>query len=198
MEEDFRSITISRRGRRKPVKVLHNPTPYQMIGRGEQGAVFKLSSDKCVKIYLKQRNRKSEEDVLRDAQNSTFFPTIYEAGSNYIVMEYIHGQFLDEYLVNKEEIPEAITEQILSLYKEMRRLNFTRYDVMMRHILVTADEKIKMIDHVTSRRKKGKQPTRLCNELYQLGLLHSFARQLQEKDKKTYNKWKKTIRKYIS
>jgi putative serine/threonine protein kinase len=30
---------------------INNPTNYPLIGKGKQGAVFKISADKCVKFY---------------------------------------------------------------------------------------------------------------------------------------------------
>ena len=62
MMEDFKSITVT-----KGVKTLeiHNPTNYPLIGMGAQGAVFKLSEDKCVKIYSDPYKQKWKMKLLK-------------------------------------------------------------------------------------------------------------------------------------
>jgi hypothetical protein len=47
--EDFKTIIVS--SGKKAVTIVDNPTSYPMIGKGKQGAVFKLSPDCCVKIF---------------------------------------------------------------------------------------------------------------------------------------------------
>lgn len=62
--------------------------------RGAQGAVFKISPNKCVKIYAKQEYLVKTVDVLKIAQESS---TI-SLGQNYIIMEYLEGATLFQYL----------------------------------------------------------------------------------------------------
>lgn len=190
--KDFNSIVVSKKKGEK-TKVICNPTNYKLIGSGDQGAVFQLSEDKCVKLYPKSKHKKSEEEVLKDAEHSPFFPKLYETGSNYIVMEYIRGQTLDEYLRVLKELPKTITSQIINLFKEMKRLKFKRLDVRCYHLIVTESGTLKMIDHVTSRRKNRSQPKRLCEGLQQLGLLRSFVEEVKKLDTEMYNNWKKTF-----
>ncbi|MCD8511608.1 MAG: AarF/UbiB family protein [Bacillus sp. (in: Bacteria)] len=179
-------------------KVVSNPAGFELIGTGAQGAVFKLSEDKCAKVYHHNYHKKAEAEVLRDAGDSPFFPTIFETGSNYIIMEYIKGPTLLEFLQKKQSIPPWITDQIIDLFKEMRRLKFTRWDANLRHLLVTKDERIKFIDHCHSRKKEVNEPKKLCKKIYKLGVLEEFAAQVKEKDRGMYDSWKSTIKKYLS
>lgn len=80
---DFRLISIKRRGGKVEIK---NPTQFELIGKGLQGAVFKLSGDRCVKIYYKEKYRKRESTALMRAKDSKIVPRVFEVGSNYIVM----------------------------------------------------------------------------------------------------------------
>ncbi|GAA3329503.1 hypothetical protein GCM10020331_077830 [Ectobacillus funiculus] len=75
---------------------------------------------------------------------------MYEAGSNYIVMEYIKGQSLEEYLNLYGFFPEPIVRQILYVFQEMKRVGFKRIDARLRHMFLTDEGVIKVIDHVKS------------------------------------------------
>ncbi len=194
--KDLESIIIEPKGKLYS-RVVKNPTNYELIGTGNQGAVFKISSDKCAKIYHHQRHKEDEAEVLRDASDSPYFPDLYETGKNYIIMEYIDGPTLEEYLQQINKLPESITDQILDLFKEMKRLKFTRIDANLRHLLVTKDERIKCIDHCHSRTKKVKMPEKLFKKLNRVGLLEEFVNQIKEKDIESYNKWKGEIKKYL-
>ena len=94
--KDIKSIIVTPR-KGDIVKIVNNPTSYPLVGRGREGAVFKISSDQCVKIYAKQRCAKNEGKVLIAAQESRIVPKLYEVGENYIIMEYIEGPSLDQY-----------------------------------------------------------------------------------------------------
>jgi hypothetical protein len=93
---DFQSIKVT-----KGVKTLEidNPTGYPLIEMGAQGAVFKLSEEKCVKIYTNPLQAQMELEALKAGQHLTFFPRLYEFGENYIVMDYFNAPTLKEYLV---------------------------------------------------------------------------------------------------
>ncbi|MGZ4161268.1 MAG: hypothetical protein ACXVNF_10815, partial [Neobacillus sp.] len=65
--EDFESIRVVSRRKGDKVEVVHNPTSYPLIGRGNQGAVFKISSDQCVKIFPKPMHAQSESEALKAA-----------------------------------------------------------------------------------------------------------------------------------
>ncbi|MCL7748678.1 AarF/UbiB family protein [Halalkalibacter alkaliphilus] len=178
------------------VKVLKNPTPYELIGRGMQGAVFKISDKKCVKLYPDDEHRVWEEEVLKKIQSSSYFPKIYESDKNYLVMEYVDGITLEDYLKKKKIMPESITKEIIAIHKEMERLKFTDRDIYLRHFIVINNEKIKVIDHVKSFTRVRPQPKRLIKGLKKLGLLDSFLLSVKKIDYKMYRKWRKTVSKY--
>lgn len=194
---DFTLIEVYKPSGWKKVEVVNNPTPYELIGRGMQGAVFKLSNKKCVKIYPEEKHCRWEEEVLRKVQKSPFFPKFYDSGANYIIMEYIEGITLKDYLKDRGTIPFELTNQIITLFKEMEHLKFTDYDIYLRHYIVTKNETIRVIDHVKSFTRNRPQPKYFIIGLSNLGLLRSFSSQVKTIDYKIYTKWKKTIEKYL-
>lgn len=187
--EDFKSIIVAYRKGHK-VKIVHNPTSYPLIGSGKQGAVFKISSDQCVKIHAKQKYALKESKVLEAAQESPIVAKLYEVGANYIVMEYIEGPTLFEYLKSNRVLSEKVTNQILFLLNEMNRLNFTRLDSRLNHIILTGQGELKVIDLVSHFTKKVDRPELLMIHLKRLGLLSSFLEQVKNIDPQSYQKWK--------
>lgn len=151
--EDFKSIRVVSGEGEQHVEIIHNPTSYPLIGKGRQGAVFKISPDQCVKIYPKKENAKKEGMVLLVGQESTIVPRVYEIGENYIIMEYLDGSSLMQYLESNQILSEKITNQILFLLKEMKRLKFTRLDARLKHIIVTKQGELKVVDLVNHLKK---------------------------------------------
>ncbi|MDQ0879899.1 kinase [Peribacillus sp. V2I11] len=188
--EDFKSIKVASLRKGDKVEVIHNPTSYPLIGRGNQGAVFKISSDQCIKIFHKPMHAQSESEALKVAQGSPIVAKLYGVGENYIIMEYIEGPSLQEYLKSKGNITEDITKKILFLIKEMKRIKFTRLDSRLKEIIVTKQGDLKMVDLVSHFTKKYEIPQLLLGNLKKLGLLSSFLEQVKKIDPQSYLEWK--------
>jgi len=75
--DDFRTISVSRK-KGHSTKIKKNRTNYKLIGKGAQGAVFKIFSNKCVKIYNNSKHKKVEEIVLNLAKDSSIFPNMFK------------------------------------------------------------------------------------------------------------------------
>lgn len=186
--EEFKSIYVVE-GRKK-VEIINNPTSFPLVGKGAQGAVFKISSDRCVKIFAIPEYATKEGNVLKISQVSPIIPRLYEIGSNYIIMEYLEGPTLFQYLQSGGDLSEKIIGQILFVLKEMRRLKFTRLDTDMRHIIVTKQAELKVIDHYSSYTKIRSKPELLIKGFKQLGILPLFLGKVKEMDPESYLEWK--------
>lgn len=175
----------------KPVQVQTNPTVYPLIGKGLQGAVFKLSDDRCVKIYSKQIYCLREKQVLqRIGEKTAILPEVFEVGENYIIMEYLTGPTLQAYLEKSKAISEDLTIGIIHLIKELKRLQFRRIDFSLRHTIFDRNGKLKIIDHVNSFKIQRSFPKRLFKDLKQLGLLATFLEQVNNQEPDLYEQWK--------
>ena len=121
MMEDFKSITVT-----KGQKALEidNPTTYPLIGQGAQGAVFKLSEDQCVKIYI--RPCTSKNGKRKPFKQGSIYPFAHDYMNKDItmnVMEYFNAPTLKEYLRNCTYIPESIAKKLLSILEEIKKQN---------------------------------------------------------------------------
>lgn len=198
--EDFRSISVSV-GDEKEKKVnkvkVNNPTDYKLIGKGEHGAVFKLSPEKCVKIYAKNKIASMEADAYRRIQGSSLAPKLYEIGPNYIIIEYIEGEKLYKYLRKKGEISKSITRQIIFLLEEMERLGFLELDIALQNVIVTKKGILKMVDYVNQFYWEERRPRALFKQLYNLDLLDSFLEQVKKINYEKYKEWKRIMSQYF-
>ncbi|WP_440970232.1 hypothetical protein ACSS6N_23195 [Peribacillus frigoritolerans] len=191
---DFSSITVTRRGKEEEL-VVNNPTSYPLIGKGIQGAVFKLTEDRCVKIFLKPKNVKKEKEALIKGQGLPFMPKFFESGPNYIIMEYIDGPSLRNYLKEQGTISESITQQLVNMKREMKRFGFTNLDrCVIRHIFVDNQQVLKVVDHANSYDRKP-IPVRLLDSLSELGLIDPFLQQVKVMDFELYSEWKNFLSK---
>lgn len=186
--KDFKSIKVT-----KGLKtlIIDNPTTYTLIGMGSQGAVFKLSEEKCVKIYTDQLQAKMEAEALKAGQHLSFFPRLYETGTNYVVMEFFNAPTLKEYLRNCTYIPESITKKLLSMLNAMKKENFTMVDAPLRHIFVLENEELKVVDHVNAFKRQHPVPLKLLRDLDMILLKDSFLSRVKELEPDTLKTWKK-------
>lgn len=189
--KDYKEITIERSG--DNLVVASNPKRYPLIGQGRQGIVFRLSSNVCVKVYADEAEAQIEGDSYKRIGCSPIVPKLYKAGKSYIVMEYIDGLNLKDYLIAKGNLSRATAHHILSLFNEMRRLGFTRMDLSLRHILVTKNKNLKIIDHFHAFTIYTQYPSKFFTELKEIGMLSQFLRKVSEIDNEMYQYWKKGL-----
>lgn len=190
---DFQKITVIRVQDRKkgdPQLIIKNPTKFPLIGNGGQGAVFKLSKDRCVKIYAKAQNAQNEGEALKITKNLSFTPQVYKVGTNYVIMDYIKGTPLDKFLKKKKQIPISLTKQILSMLEQLENAGFTRIDARLRHLFLTKNKQIKAVDHVNAFLDKPPYPKNLLFDLKKIGLKKPFLLQVKQLDSKLYKQWK--------
>ena len=186
MMKDFRSITVTKG---EKALVIHNPTSFPLIGMGTQGAVFKLSEEKCVKIYSDTIQAKMEKEALQAGQHLPFMPKLYDSGSNYVVMEYFNAPTLKEYLRNCLYIPESITKKLLSILSGLKKAKFTMIDAPLRHIFVLENEELKVVDHVNGFKRNHPVPLKLLRDLKLILLKDSFLSQVKKLEPETFKTW---------
>lgn len=187
--EDIHSIVVSQNS--KKVTIKKNPNNYEVLGRGQQGAVLKLSPERCVKLYTNSTYAAREEEVLRATEKSRFFPKVYETGENYIIMEFLDGPDLHDY-IKKNGMTEQIARELVLMLREMEKLGFARIDCMLRHVFVVDQEKLKVIDHVNAYRKSRPFPKKLFKGLSDLGVLKQFLTSVKTLDEDRYEEWKRS------
>lgn len=144
-----------------------------------------------MKIYTSNALAYLEYSSYQAAKHSFIVPLIYEKGPNYIIMEYLLGPALDNYLQTKRVLPKWVTTEILYLLKKMKQFHFSRIVFGLRHVFIDKNKKFKIIDLVHAYTIEEPVPSLLISELRQLGLLQTFLQQAQELDPLLYFEWKR-------
>ncbi len=191
---DFKLIKVERKDENGEKKlIIHNPTELKLIGEGSQGAVFQLSEDRCVKIYVNPNAATKEGNALAAAKDLHIVPRLYEVGSNYVIMEYLKGRNLKDYLKKTKKISESFTKQIIMIRKELKRVGFIRIKTSIGHFILTEGNVLKAIDHSDGLTMNDPYNPKMFIDLKKLGLLNSFLGQAKEIDPESYEDWQKHI-----
>lgn len=194
MMEDFQLISVERKDKNgKKNLIIHNPTNLKLIGKGSQGAVFQLNENRCVKVYVSPNAAAREEKALKAASGLGIVPEVYEAGPNYVVMEYLRGPNLKDYLKNTKKLPTSFTEQIIMIRKELKRVGFIRIKTSIGHFIVTEGDRLKAIDHSDGLTKDEPYNPKMFRDLKKLGLLKTFLEQAKEIDPESVEDWERNI-----
>lgn len=163
---------------------------YAMIGSGKDGEIYRISNDKCLKYFFKEETQQKELAALQVGQASSIIPRLYEYGNNYIVMEFIVGQSLAHHLKHTGSIDIELTKKILFVRDEFIRLGFTRWDTEVRHILISEQGRLKVIDHKRAFTSDATIPTKLFKGMNKFGLLAAFLENVRLLRPELYLEWK--------
>ncbi len=176
--------------------IVDNKSEFSLIDKGAHGAIFRIADDKCVKIYADKVNCELESKVYKAAQSSPIVPRLYEVGDNYIVMEYIDGESLYNYLSRKKRVSDHIVVKIVFLISEMERLGFTRRDTALRHVIVNSQKELKVVDIVYAYTRNDPNPFKLFTDLKTLGLVSDFMNKLKQINVDLYKRWKDSMKEF--
>ena len=153
-----------------------------LVGAGRSACVFLIkNTDRVIKIFHPhfQHIAQEEAEIYSILSHIPQFPTIYETGSNYLVMDYIKGYTMFDCLnkgieIKKDQVIEV--DRILQLARE-RGLNPS--DVHLRNILITDKQEVKIIDVARFKQTKNcEQWNDLKNAYFQLYKKWFFPRKL--------------------
>lgn len=173
--DDYKLISVTKDLNKK--LIIKNPTNFNLVGQGSQGAIFKLDDSRCIKVYESEEIALQERNSYFKAMGSPIMPMLYETGHKYMIIEYVVGPNLKEYLIKKGKISNQISQELINMFIEMRRLNFLRRDESLRHILLKDDRKVKIVDHVYAFTLKNPFPIKFFKQLKMIAMLDVFIEQ---------------------
>lgn len=149
------SVVIQNKGKKK-VLIDHKDT-LTLIGVGRSAFVFKIkNTNKVIKVFFPTHRHFAYEEamVYQVVQNIDYFPTIYEFGWNYIVINYIEGYTLFDCLTRGIQVSAKEIKEVESAILVAQSLGLNPSDIHLRNIIITTEGKIKMIDVARFRQAK--------------------------------------------
>lgn len=156
---------------------IENPGNLPLIGLGGHGAVFKIDEQKCIKIYANEKIAENEKQAYLRTLGSPIMPFLYEIGCKYLIIEYINGPNLKDFLLLQGTIPRRIMQELVNMFLEMERLCFLRRDESLRHILVRNNEEIKIVDHYYAFTLYNPAPVKMFKQLKEINMLEAFIQE---------------------
>lgn len=174
------------------VEVLNN-SPLVMIGKGRQGAVFKVNENVCVKVFGNTEDCDREHYALSLGQHTTLFPKIHAKGPLYIAMDIIRGVDLREYL-QSQPLTKELSMRLIDMLITFKEIGYERIDHHKRQIYIQTDGSLKVIDVARTvwRDRVYPYPRKLINSLGK-GYKDLFLAHVKELSPKLYGEWEHYI-----
>jgi hypothetical protein len=160
----------------------------QFIGKGIHGQVYRFNQTSCIKIFNDPKVKALELSILLKAGNEPRFPKVYESGPNYLIREYIEGIQLSSYL-RKHPLTEAISSQLIEIFKVFEKLHFTCLDIGLNNLIITPEGWVRVIDPVGLKRVVRLYPKKLLSHLKKSGLQGTFLKHVKKMNPKLHQQW---------
>lgn len=131
-----------------PRLVNHSPDLI-LIGTGRSAFVFKIKDKElALKVYFphKERIALEEATIYRKLQHIEYYPTLYDGGNHYIVIDYIKGYTLFQCLQKGIFVPEKKFKDVSKALKMAKEVGLNPSDIHLKNIMITPDNGVRVID----------------------------------------------------
>lgn len=138
-------------------QLLKKPHQLKVVGKGRSAFVFKIESeDKVIKVFFPEfiHLAVQEAEIYRRLGNSPYFPTIFETGQNFIVMEYIEGYTFYDCLTKGIAITNEMIQKVDDALDHARSKGLNPSDIHLRNLILTVSGDVKVIDVVRFTQRK--------------------------------------------
>jgi RIO-like serine/threonine protein kinase len=170
----------------------YDTSKLKLIGSGHEGKVYLLPHDMVLKVFHNPHSCARQVEILLKAQNSRFFPTVFDYDNYSIVMGFVYGSKLSYYF-RYNSINKNLSLELVKLINEFKKLNFTKLDMRLGHIFLQPDETVKVIDPRGSYEKKRPYPKSMLRGLQRRGELRNFFTYIKYDYPDYYKYWRKMV-----
>jgi predicted Ser/Thr protein kinase len=128
------------------------------IGTGRSACAFRINgTDRVIKVYYPVYHYIAEEEaeIYSKLREIPSFPALYDAGINYIVIDYIEGRTFFQCLTGGEQITESFIAEVDKALLEVSRRELNPSDIHLHNLILTPDGKVKIIDPARFNQEKN-------------------------------------------
>ncbi|WP_071393636.1 serine/threonine-protein kinase [Bacillus tuaregi] len=129
----------------------------EFVGAGRSAYVFRIkTTEKVIKVFFPAFTEvaKEEAGIYRALQGVDDYPSLYAAGENYIVIDYLRGMTFFECLSSGHRIEPKHIKAVDDALNLARQRGLNPSDIHLRNILLTSNGDIKLIDVARFRQQK--------------------------------------------
>lgn len=169
------SIVMEKKGRIPQLKSYSNAL--QLVGAGRSAYVFKVQDEQiALKVFFPNKAYIAAEEaaIYRTLPSGSYFPTLHEAGKNYIVIDYLDGHTLFHCLENGIYIPVEKIHAINDALEMARKVGLNPSDIHLKNIIITSKQEVKLIDVARFRQKKKDRQWDDLQKVYFRGYAKSY------------------------
>ncbi|MFD1067156.1 protein kinase family protein [Oceanobacillus locisalsi] len=133
----------------KRVHVLQHHSDLLLYGMGRSAAVFKMKyENRVIKIFYPQYNQITEEEKqnYEKLNGSTYYPAIYEAGINYLVMDFMEGKTFFECLAEGIPLKPYHIKHVDNGLQYARSVGLNPSDIHLHNLILTNNDNVRIID----------------------------------------------------
>ena len=168
-----------------PIKSLRSD---KIIGQGVYGVVYLYNSNTCVKVNKDRNNNLTEVNLYKQYAHCPLFPRIYEFGDNYIVMEYIQGRSLKEFLEQGNKLNTEYLDGLIKMFEEGYKIGL-KLNPNAKHVIMTPNKRIRLVDLDDIVKFASSKPFMLFHRLAKYGQKSDFIQYVNTNNKQIYHKW---------
>lgn len=139
------------------ISILDKDSTLEFVGAGRSAVVFKIAStNKALKVFFPNCKdiAKEEAEIYGILKGNPYYPTLYEAGDNFLLIDYIEGYTLFECLTQGIKLSESTIEETDHALSLARQAGLNPSDIHLRNIILTPKGKVMLIDVARFRQVK--------------------------------------------
>ncbi|MFD1415132.1 protein kinase family protein [Oceanobacillus jeddahense] len=141
------TVLFQKRNRR--MKVLNHHRDLELYGMGRSAAVFKLKNEnRVIKIFYSpfEETAKEEKQNYEKLNGNDYYPVIYEAGKNYLVMDFIEGKTFFECLAEGIPLEPYYMEEVDRGLQYAEKAGLNPSDIHLHNLILTKKGNVHIID----------------------------------------------------
>ncbi|MFF5994926.1 protein kinase family protein [Lysinibacillus sp. KU-BSD001] len=169
------SVVMSKKGRIPKLKSYSEEL--QLIGIGRSAYVFKVQHEQvALKVFFPHKAHIASEEaaIYRKLPSGNYYPTLYDVGMNYIVIDYLEGHTLFQCLENGIYVCEEKIHAINEALEMAREVGLNPSDIHLKNIIITPKQEVKLIDVARFRQTKKDRQWDDLQKVYFKGYVKSY------------------------